>query len=438
MSARTSISKKIRFEIFKRDKFTCQYCGRKSPDIVLNIDHIKPIAGGGDNDILNLITSCFDCNNGKRAKSLDDNSVIEKQRKQLELLQERREQMEFMLEWQKSLTNFDMEASSVLIKHVEEIIKPHSLNDGGKEIISIICKKYTNAQIITNIDETYKKYIIYDENGATLQSAELFLKELPKLLGRLNKAPIENKIAYIIGIGRNRFSNWNTQVGAIILNNYVKALKNHGYSDEQILNDLETEIIQKTKTVDNWQEWKDLLESWTDDIKKWNTNKQPQINDTRIHSDEIVDGVGGSRFMANEAKISFLLHLATLFPNFNEDDDIKKIIYKSIDNILSTATEMYKLKGRLLKEDELVFIDQLILDSEIHEYFYSTLRGGYDDTVSSIYDRYMLCYASGNIISHILKDIWLELLQTSSRLNYDTTLKYFEYYLKRYNSYIMI
>lgn len=60
-----AISKKLRFEIFKRDNFTCQYCGRQTPDVILEVDHISPKAKGGDDDIQNLITSCFDCNHGK-------------------------------------------------------------------------------------------------------------------------------------------------------------------------------------------------------------------------------------------------------------------------------------------------------------------------------------------------------------------------------------
>ncbi|MCK4795228.1 MAG: HNH endonuclease [Desulfobacteraceae bacterium] len=48
---RKAISKKLRFEVFKRDSFTCQYCGRKSPDVLLEIDHIKPVSKEGKNDI---------------------------------------------------------------------------------------------------------------------------------------------------------------------------------------------------------------------------------------------------------------------------------------------------------------------------------------------------------------------------------------------------
>lgn len=65
-----SISKKKRFAIFARDGFTCRYCGRKPPEVVLEPDHIIPRARGGDDDESNLITSCFDCNRGKSATTL--------------------------------------------------------------------------------------------------------------------------------------------------------------------------------------------------------------------------------------------------------------------------------------------------------------------------------------------------------------------------------
>ena len=65
---------KKRFEIFKRDDFTCGYCGRNSIDdkVKLQVDHIKPRSLGGKNHPSNLITACFDCNIGKRDFLLND------------------------------------------------------------------------------------------------------------------------------------------------------------------------------------------------------------------------------------------------------------------------------------------------------------------------------------------------------------------------------
>lgn len=63
--SRKPISKKLRFEIFKRDAFSCQYCGATPPDVILHVDHIHPVSKGGDNSMDNLITSCSGCNHGK-------------------------------------------------------------------------------------------------------------------------------------------------------------------------------------------------------------------------------------------------------------------------------------------------------------------------------------------------------------------------------------
>lgn len=67
---RKQIGKKLRFEVFKRDGFTCAYCGATPPSVILQVDHIHPVADGGTNDSDNLITSCQPCNIGKGANLL--------------------------------------------------------------------------------------------------------------------------------------------------------------------------------------------------------------------------------------------------------------------------------------------------------------------------------------------------------------------------------
>lgn len=62
----------MRFEVFKRDNFTCQYCSAKPPKVPLEIDHIQPVSKGGKNTKENLITACFDCNRGKSNIELSD------------------------------------------------------------------------------------------------------------------------------------------------------------------------------------------------------------------------------------------------------------------------------------------------------------------------------------------------------------------------------
>lgn len=60
-----AITKKLRFEVFKRDGFKCAYCGKSPPEVILEADHIDHVSNGGPDEINNLITACFDCNRGK-------------------------------------------------------------------------------------------------------------------------------------------------------------------------------------------------------------------------------------------------------------------------------------------------------------------------------------------------------------------------------------
>src|SRR5262245_12209815 len=102
-----AITKKIRFEVFKRDSFTCQYCGAEAPKVLLEVDHIEPKSKGGKDSIINLITSCESCNRGKSNRLLSDDSVLAKQKRQLEEIQARREQLEMMFRWQKGLASLE-------------------------------------------------------------------------------------------------------------------------------------------------------------------------------------------------------------------------------------------------------------------------------------------------------------------------------------------
>jgi hypothetical protein len=91
VTKRKSLSKKIRFNVFKRDNFRCAYCGESPPKVVLEVDHITPVSKGGDNGINNLLTACFDCNRGKTNEKLD--TIPQNLTKKLEVLREKETQL---------------------------------------------------------------------------------------------------------------------------------------------------------------------------------------------------------------------------------------------------------------------------------------------------------------------------------------------------------
>ena len=71
-----NFSVKFKRTIFKRDDYTCKYCGWKNgvsgkQDRILTLDHIIPISHGGTTKPNNLITSCLKCNIKKNDKIIE-------------------------------------------------------------------------------------------------------------------------------------------------------------------------------------------------------------------------------------------------------------------------------------------------------------------------------------------------------------------------------
>ncbi|MGC6430216.1 MAG: HNH endonuclease [Jejuia sp.] len=338
MTKRKSLSKKIRFEVFKRDKFQCQYCGNKAPDVVLEVDHIDPVANGGTNEIINLITSCFDCNRGKKARLLTDDTAIQKQRKQLEIIQERREQLELMLEWKKSLTEFEDEKVTMVSDYWASMMNPYSLNENGLKSLDKLIKKFPIEDILEAIDIANKKYLVFDEDGnITKESVEQAFDKVGGICALKNMPELKKKMAYIKGICRNRFSYWDNKKGSIILNNYVKALKQADWSEERIIDDLENEVIPKSIESKNWSQWRELLEQWTEDVLNWKNNDeesiQPEIQKEFPY--ETLEMHNAMSFSDIRDGINTLKYIGKAFKGFDEN-----LFEKSIYNDLKTTTEM--------------------------------------------------------------------------------------------------
>lgn len=156
MAKRKGIGKKLRFDVFKRDKFTCQYCGMKAPDVILAIDHVHPVSKGGTNELLNLLTSCTACNSGKSSALLSDDSAVEKQRKQMELLQERREQLDMMIQWQQGLR--DILDSQV--DHIDSMLsqRGRSLTEQGRKTVKSALRKYGLEQLMESFEVAMEQY----------------------------------------------------------------------------------------------------------------------------------------------------------------------------------------------------------------------------------------------------------------------------------------
>jgi len=130
---RQGLSKRTRFEVFKRDQFKCQYCGVGAPDVLLVVDHIRAVVDGGGNDLLNLITACVSCNAGKAAVPLTDRTAVKKQLAQIGALADRREQLQMLIEWRDGLAAINEELVVLLVDKVNARLRPFGshLNEVG-------------------------------------------------------------------------------------------------------------------------------------------------------------------------------------------------------------------------------------------------------------------------------------------------------------------
>lgn len=60
----------LRADVFRRDKFTCQYCGAVGGR--LEADHVTPVRDGGESDESNVVTACMPCNRAKGARTPEE------------------------------------------------------------------------------------------------------------------------------------------------------------------------------------------------------------------------------------------------------------------------------------------------------------------------------------------------------------------------------
>lgn len=245
---RKNISKKTRFEVFKRDSFKCQYCGESAPDTILHVDHIFPVSLGGDNSILNLITSCKNCNLGKSDRKLSDSSEVQKQKNQLDELNEKRNQLNLMNEWRKELFEIEEEKVQIIQESWAKASNGYHLNDFGIKSCKKILKKFSLEIILNSIETSIEQYS--DGSKESLEKAWDYVGRICTIKKREIDNPVESEFYYIRGILKNRFYSWYENLNYQAIDVLKKAHK-QGLGIENL------KIIAKKSK--NWTHFKNLI-----------------------------------------------------------------------------------------------------------------------------------------------------------------------------------
>ena len=181
--------------------------------------------------------------------------------------------------------NSDEEAVSTIIEYIEEKIYPFSFNRNGFQTIEKLYRKFELADIFEAIDTSATKYLRYNgDDELEKDSVETFVTRIGGIANLMNRPPVDQKIAYVKGICRNRFDYWNERNGTAILKDYVESLRCCNYSEDGIIRDFDEEVIPETKTARNWSQWRNLIEGWTEQLyarsKEQQSLYQDQLDDT--------------------------------------------------------------------------------------------------------------------------------------------------------------
>jgi hypothetical protein len=169
----------------------------------------------------------------------------------------------------RSNKSLDEQVIDKIVEYVEESMYPFTLNATGIKNIGKLCRKFEVQNIIEAVDISAERYLKYDEDDEIERdSVEMFIKKIGGILNLQNRPPVDQKVAYVKGICRNRFDYWNEYGGTETLKDYVDALKAYGYSQQDMIRDFDEAVIPETKNCANWTQWRNLIQGWTADLNK--------------------------------------------------------------------------------------------------------------------------------------------------------------------------
>jgi hypothetical protein len=275
---REAIRPKLRFQVFTRDEFTCQYCGRTpdQDDVVLQVDHTVSVKDGGTNDIENLITSCFECNIGKGAKSILKRTRTEQDiKEELDLAQERLAQIKALNKRKKSLAKVKDKIS------FQETQWARDITDG-----SLNLKIYTDIQKLRN-KGTYTEDILkqaleitYNKHQKTeFETISKFMSYLQGVSRNISLSPEQQQI--IMLYNRDIFTNERMypQTRKMILDNSDFGLEFH---EEVMMAILSSHANKNGKTFRTRDEVLGYYPNQTYTVYKSGLNLQILVCDTIV------------------------------------------------------------------------------------------------------------------------------------------------------------
>ena len=148
---------------------------------------------------------------GKKDRLINDNSIIEKQKLQLEELAEKQEQLKMMIKWRESLCNIKNQELESLVKVWKKLAPGYTPNENGKNKIKKLLREYSYVQVSEAMEIAAQRYLKFEESGDVTNESWnnafnkikgiCYYSSMPK-----DKQIIYAKRGFIIGILNKKFN----------------------------------------------------------------------------------------------------------------------------------------------------------------------------------------------------------------------------------------
>jgi TolA-binding protein len=163
--------KRIKYEVFEKDAFKCQFCGTGAPNVTLQLVRIQDAQPDEEwLDTAFLSTSCKVC---EKKKSGTDEKSLNNPYMSIDELEERLQQLKMLINWRKGMLNIRKQQLNNLIIYWENKISGFETNNDQKKYLAAHISKYSGDEIRSAMDMAVDKFIKYDEDGKLDQSSIL-------------------------------------------------------------------------------------------------------------------------------------------------------------------------------------------------------------------------------------------------------------------------
>jgi len=429
--SRIPFSDDLRDKVFRRDGYRCVRCGASNKEKRLEVDHIIPISRGGTNDIGNLQTLCWECNQDKGPIVPDlglkyDIEIKENELKTLKrLLKENRnklnassdenDKIEYeynIIQLEKDISSVSTELNELKIKYQEEqyairlanedkerkeflfkklvvklspmeklILKEYyDLNNLSDEaMLKTIIEEYTENEILKAIEnykidlrQTLDKTITF--NMLPLISSELSINDSSKstiinyLINNYSKSQIDELINKVKDELFNQYAASFNNIEKIILKRHYSL---NNLSDAKLIN----YVIENDYSIDELKNtlklsYKSIFQEYYNQLDEY--QKYLVIVRFENHGNNLVDFLAKNNFSSERLKDELKKTKLNLFnKTLNSLNYNKRSLIEKYSLKHSTNFDLidyfYKNKFSYDKINELVELSKKDLHNEVHQ-----------------------------------------------------------------------